>query len=164
MTIADMVAADPNRVAPEVADAEAEEDDPLPTEVGIEMTDGLRDVMRLLVLETELGMVKAVTDGDELEDGAEEIEFEVRVDDEEDDMAEVTLDDCAELLNEAELAVKDSEAVPVATLEDLAEPLPTDTVEVTVSDGALATEDGTGRLEVSLSTGALNDPDMPARL
>lgn len=42
--------------------------------------------------------------------------------------------------------------------------LPTDMVETIVFDGALATVDGTGRVEVSLASGDCSEPDMPVRL
>lgn len=166
-TIADIATVELDRVAPDVAEADVEEDGVMLTAggVGVEMAEGVREVIRTLVLGAELDDTKDVTEGEELEDDAEGRELGLeRGDDVDEDVAEVTLDDEAEVLGKAELAASDRDEVTVAGMEDVAELLPIVMVEITVLGGALATEEGTGTVEVSLETGELNDPDMPSRL
>lgn len=61
-----------------------------------------------------------------------------------------------------EADIDDAEDAGVAP--ELEMVLPTEMVEMMVFDGALATVDGTGRVEVSLAIGDCSEPDMPVRL
>lgn len=152
------VTAGTDRVAADVADAEAE-DEAAVLPLG-EVGDNVREAVKAVVPEKPKLSAELAEVGNEIDEVA--LEFNAEFDGVSGEgTAEVTPGAETELLGKTELAVAGSELVTDGELEDT---LPMDIVEAMVFDGALATEEGTGRVDVSLATGALNDPDMSSKL